>query len=194
MTDLYILKGKNAPWGDYGNILLNGMTAYSAKEGGFLCLERTGPFIPPISFSGISDIVVTNEFRVNIEKQQFNGFEFREVIKKKIVKLNWESWDQSADEPGEYPAGGEPENYILKRKHSQETSDELGSLWEVALPDVEGLQKEGGAVNATKYQGQDICRASRWGHIYISDRVRVWLENNYGEWVSARRAQITENA
>jgi hypothetical protein len=47
------------PWGDYGNILQHGMTAHLGRVGGLLSLERTGPYMPPITFPGAGDVVLT---------------------------------------------------------------------------------------------------------------------------------------
>jgi len=190
MTKLYSIEKIDTPWGDYGDILLNGMTAHSSKQNNKLCLERTGPFIPPISFPGIYDIVITNSFRNKLVENNFNGFELVEVIKKKIVELNWELWDRLCDDPQRYPDNGEPENYILCEEHSHKICSQLGDLYEIAIPDTEGLQGKNGAINIEKYRGQDICRESRWGKVFISDNFKSWLETNYSEWVNFKIARI----
>jgi hypothetical protein len=54
---IYILREAGAPWGDYGNILVHGMSAHAGRSmDGRIRLERTGPFVPPITFPGIGDI------------------------------------------------------------------------------------------------------------------------------------------
>ena len=71
------------PWGDYGNILLTGMTSHLDREDGRLQLERTGPFVPPIALSGIADIVVTDAFRSALEASGLTGLRFQPVIKRR---------------------------------------------------------------------------------------------------------------
>jgi hypothetical protein len=124
------------PWGDDGDMLLSGMTAHLDREDGLLQLERTGPLVPPIAITGIdatgySQIVVTEEFKSLLETTDLCGARFLPVIKRHIVRLDWQLWDQTADEPAEYPDSGEPEDYILARPHDQAVADQMGALWEL---------------------------------------------------------------
>ena len=123
--------------------------------------------------------------------ESFSGFELRKVEKKRVVRLNWEHWDKKAEHPAKYPAGGEPENYVLGRKHDPTSADALGVLWEVAVSESPGLQIEGGAaLDPAKYDGQDICRSSQWGNVFVSVRLKEWLETQVGEWVCLERAAV----
>src|SRR5262249_14925382 len=58
-----VLRPAETPWGDYGDILFHGMTAHLDRHDEMLQLERTGPYMPPITFPGIGDIVVTDAFK-----------------------------------------------------------------------------------------------------------------------------------
>lgn len=60
---LYYLRRPEPYWGDYGDILIHGMSAYAERTDGKIQLYRTGSFVPPISFPGISEVVVTDEFK-----------------------------------------------------------------------------------------------------------------------------------
>ena len=84
-SHIYALDASRMPWGDYGCILLSGMTSHLERQNGLLQLERTGPFVPPISLPGIADIVVTNDFKHLLEGSGLTGFTFQPVIKKHIV-------------------------------------------------------------------------------------------------------------
>ena len=182
MVQLYVLRSSDVPWGDYGTVLTHGMG--QVDSGGLFQLERTGPFIPPITFPGFR-IVVTDRLRERIEQQSFTGCQFREIVKRRIVRLDWHLWDRGASEPQKHPAEGEPENFVLGRKHSPETASALGTLWELAVDEIPGLQVEGGkAVNLARYRGQDICRASVWGYVYVAERFKLWLEAEVGDWVA----------
>lgn len=78
-------------WGDYGNILVSGDANHrDGLREGPLQLYRTGPFIPPITFPGIGDIIVADDLKKNLEKSGLIGFTFRKVIKKHIVHLEWQ--------------------------------------------------------------------------------------------------------
>ena len=86
------------------------MTTHRPRLAGKLALERTGPYIPPITLPG--DIVLTSEARNLLEVSGLSGFSFLAVEKALIVELHWESWNLTADEPAEYPESEEPEDYI----------------------------------------------------------------------------------
>lgn len=169
----YRLKRAKAPWGDYGDILLCGMTAHQPRTlDGLLQLERTGPFVPPVTQSGPGDLLVTDVFRTKLEESPLAGLGFRPVRKTRIVRLEWEHWDQAADHPQEYPDGGEPEDYILSRPHDPELAAQIGSLWEVVLSAI------------GEHADADLVRAlPSTLHIYASQRARDWLEQHAGDWL-----------
>jgi hypothetical protein len=50
-----------APWGDYGDMLVSGDDR-RPRGRGRLPLLRVGPFVPPITITGISDLLVTDAF------------------------------------------------------------------------------------------------------------------------------------
>src|SRR5262249_4504338 len=58
----YLMSPPESPWGDYCEILVQGMSTHLPRKNGLIQLERTGPFVPPISFPGIADVVVTDSF------------------------------------------------------------------------------------------------------------------------------------
>src|SRR5262250_3064070 len=94
-------------WGDYGDILQHGMTSHLSRVDGRLALERTGPYIPPITLPGIGDVVLTSRARGDLESSGLSGFTFLPVEKTLIVELHWEEWRLDAEEPAEFPETGE---------------------------------------------------------------------------------------
>lgn len=154
-------------------MLVSGLASYPGPDGR-LSLERTGPFVPPITLAGISDLIVTDDFRHELERSELRGFSFRDVIVKRVVKLDWRSWDLNAPEPARYPAGSEPENYVLGRKHNPATAAAVGRLWEVVIDHV--VDEPGDA---------DLVRTAptRFSSILASDKAREWLAQNAGEWL-----------
>src|SRR5207244_13470228 len=123
---------------------------------------------------GLSDLVVTDDFRSKLAASRLRGFSFAEVWKKRIAKLDWRSWDLSAAEPQRYPAGGEPGNYVLGRKHDEKLADEIGAIWEVVI--------ERTIDNPTD---ADIVRtaATPLSRVLVSDRGRTWLEEEGAGWL-----------
>lgn len=167
------IRNASAPWGDYGRMLVSGMTERRGLDGR-LPLLRTGPFVPPITVSGISDLIVTQAFRAELEASGLIGFGFAEVVKKRIVKLDWRSWDLSADEPARYPAGGEPEQYVLGRTHDQSTADSLGPMFEVAVE--RDVDSPGDA---------DLVRTALvpFSRLLASEQAVAWLSDAAAEWL-----------
>lgn len=193
---VYILGKPEAPWAGYGDILIHGMTRHLPRRDGLLQLERTAPFMPPISFPGL-DIVVTDAFRAQLEASGLSGLAFRPVLKSRIVNLQWEGWDRTADEPPEYPFNGEPENYILDRPHSSELAERLGHLWELSLSEHAEIEREQVGPNSwdqviylieSTWDGTDLFMASGVGYHYASEGAMSWLEREAGGWVAFKQA------
>jgi len=115
-------------WGDYGHILQHGMTAHLSRADNLLQLERTGPYIPPITFPGIGDVVLSSHAKQLLESSGLTGFGFRPVKKVLIVELHWDKWDWTADEPEQFPDSGEPEDYILGQQHNPSASAALSDV------------------------------------------------------------------
>src|SRR2546422_903508 len=127
-TRFYRLRRTDPPWGDYGDMLIHGMASRS-KNGG-LELERSGPFVPPISQPSCM-VVVTAGFLQELQASGLKGIELGHVKKKRVPQIDWRAWDPYGSEEMKYPAGNEPENYILRRKHSPAAAKALGELWEL---------------------------------------------------------------
>lgn len=191
---VYEIDGADTPWGDYGYMLVNGMTSYH-KPGTPLPLERTGPFVPPISFPW-QNVIVTTEMKGTMINAGFMGIVFGEVFKKRIVKLDWHKWDIKAKEPVRYPAGGEPENYILGRKHSDELSKQIGELWEVVGSVVEEYERVTTENNVEfiyipgSRKGADMFTLGHSSTVYISSRAKSWFQHYFPEWTSFKDVKV----
>jgi hypothetical protein len=168
------------------------MTRHLGRKGELLRLERTGPYMPPITFPGIGDLVVTNEAKERIEASGLTGFTFRPVIKARIVSCNWEAWDRAAREPREYPRNGEPEGYILDRAHDEAIADQIGEVWEIDIaPSAHVIRGETARLVSASWNGSDLFRASEVRHNFASDRARGWIEANFPEHVAFH--QVSES-
>ena len=197
--DFYIVKRARAPWGDYGHILVHGMTGHLGRkggEGGPLQLERTGPFVPPITFPGIGDVIVTDEMKQLMEQAGFRGISFRAVEKAHITNVPWHEWDLTAADPAYYPDEGEPEGYILDRPHSAKLAESLGTIWEVVVVDSAEMvdEEKPNSFDVTytyvkgSWNGNDLFSVPQNYYKYTSARAKAWLEQHVGRWVSFRCA------
>jgi len=174
---------------------MHGISCHLSRAGGRIQLERTGPFVPPISLPGINDVVVTDAFHRKLENSGLVGVRYQTVIKKLIAKSDWHTWDQQAEKPAHYPEGGEPENYILGQPHSTDVSTQLGDLWELILnnsarvkSDKEICVRKDIHLLADTWEGEDLFRARGVGYIYTTCRAKEWLEQNAGKWVAFQEA------
>jgi hypothetical protein len=189
-------------WGGYGDILEHGMSKHLPRQDGKLQLERTGPYISPITFPGLSDIVLTSTARADLEGSGLTGFSFQPVLKRLIVELHWEDWDLTASEPAKYPDTGEPEDYILEKPHSPETAAALGDLWELVIEKTVTVIRPGRDTNlrwpefrkhcwidSSTWNGADIFRSKDVGGAFFTERGRDWFLKQFGPSVSFEEYQ-----
>lgn len=179
-------------WGDYGDILQHGMTAHLGREDAMLCLERTGPYMPPVTFPGLGDVLLRAEARLLLEAGGFEGVSFKQVLKKRIVELHWDDWNLSASEPAEYPESGEPEDYILARPHDQRIADALGDVWELVVTGIDAsvgveIDEKWGwptrfHIDVARWDGSELFRSK--GGIFLTKRAREVFSLNWGDCVS----------
>ena len=187
MAKFYTLRGPKSPgprspWGDYSSILIGGMARHLPRKDGLIQLERTGPYIPPISFPG--GIVVTAVFRQALESSGLTGARFQPVIKKHIAHLDWHTWDLRASKPPEYPEGGEPEGYILDRAHSPEISAQMGDLWELlAETGATSPEMEEFAMLEKSWRGADFFHVDGARITCITEGAKLWLEQQVAEHI-----------
>lgn len=178
---IFKLKNKEAPWGDYGSILVSGMTAHLERDKGLIQLERTAPYVPPMFKSGLWELCVTNDIKLKIENTEQLNIEFRPVIKKHIVELDWTSWDFNAADPKYYPESGEPCDYILEKPHSKEQADKIGEIWEIVINKNGTVDSNGVLI----FQNiiSDVFQAVNLGYILATERFKDWAEKHAGDWI-----------
>ncbi len=194
MSSFFAMGGDtDVEWGDYGHILTHGMGDHLPRESACLQLERTGPFVPPVSFPAIGSFVVTTDCLVALQGSGLDRrhVSFRPVIKRHIVELDWRSWDLTADEPSEYPDGGEPEDYVLSRPHSPTLAARMGNLWEVVVAPAARVQRSANPRDyrtpirliGASWTGGDIFGAESVAYLHVTERARERFAAHGGKWV-----------
>lgn len=194
MQRYYILKRPPFRWGDYGDVLAHG---FGGIDEGVCRLQRTGPFVPPLTMPSC-DVIVTDPIRHDLERSALTGFSFVPVVKAKVVELPWHEWDAESPEPDEYPPNGEPEEYIDGGEHSPAAAAALGELWALAIPEVARVERDRRIVESSRElhlvlsttQGLDFVRSPDVLYVYISERARAWLVGRVGEWVEFEAASV----
>lgn len=127
---IFWLRTQDTPWGDYGEILFNGMSSRLPRIDGQLQLERTGPYLPPITFPRRGEVIITEALRHQIESGVGGALAVRAVIKARIVAVDWEHWPRDRL-PDDLPPSREPEDLILQHPHDPVLSAAMGALWEL---------------------------------------------------------------
>lgn len=192
----YTLEAPYSFWGNYSDILVHGMVSHSKDIfAGLLLLERTGPYIPPVSFPGGCHVVITDEFKGKLESSGLSGITFQPVIKEQMVELDWHKWDDTLDDPPIFPETGEPEDYILEKPHSPDLAEKMGPLWELVVEVTASVEKVAAKniFSDTKisfipdsWNGDDIFRAHDVHKIYLSEKAKNWFYENAGKHVAFR--------
>lgn len=185
-------------WGDYGDVLISGYARRETDDGP-LSLHRTGPFLPPISFPWITNkagraVVVSAEFKKQLESLNPPGILFREAGKSRIIPLAWEKWDLGASDPAKYPDESEPENYVWEKKHNMACAAKMSAAYElvpsVGPVDVDPVEDPRGGYldefTAAAIPG-DVPSIARshptHGKVVVDNQMKAWLEKHAGEWV-----------
>ncbi len=189
----YILKNKTMPWGDYGEILWQGIYFFNKKKNRHTVL-RTAPFCPAIyrsQYDSQMPVLIVNEYGLDIlDSSNLIGYVANKIYKEKIVKLEWESWDLDSDEPKIYPAGDmDAEEYITRRKHNEALSEKLGDLYALTFEKQSYTYKgENGKyfLSCTKTISSDFFVADemRNREIYVSDRGKDILQKYFAEYLT----------
>ncbi|GIZ14435.1 hypothetical protein [Capnocytophaga catalasegens] len=109
--------------GDFADILWNGFVIHSRKND-TTAVERFGSDVPPIYVNN-RQIILTDETKQQLETFDLQGFEFKEVEKRKIIKGDWLNFNESFFEKFNNPTF----DPIEKGKHSKETAEAMYNLW-----------------------------------------------------------------
>ena len=118
-----------------------------------------------------------------LSAERFSGLSFEPVAYKKVVHIAWERWDANAQEPAFYPETGEPEDYLLEGAHEEQLAATMPRLWAWNVPKTIGLQVQGSnTFRRELHPGTDVAR--EYFIVWISERMKLWLEENGGKWLS----------
>jgi hypothetical protein len=166
------------------------MSMHLGRQEGIIQLERTGPFMPPITFPG-GEIVVKAWLREKLLSSGLTGFTFTPVIKRHIARLDWHLWDRATDDPPEYPEGGEPEGYILDRPHSEQASRMIADVFELVPQEIATIDRSSGFRLVRDSWGDADIFYGRGARVtFVSERARDWLASAVGEHVAFSLAQL----
>ena len=133
----YLLENRSMPWGDYGAMLFSGLLKVLDEHYDDLEIpeiERTGPYFPDIYMANTSNIIVTDRVKTLLESSDISGITgYRRAIVKKMVDINWQSWDLDSEDPLFYPKGNSPINYIRQGANSEDLMRSAPQAWELLV-------------------------------------------------------------
>ncbi len=183
---IYILENRETNWGDFGSLLVSGMVFHLERLNGLLQIERSGPYVPPLIDSGLGNIIVRDDVKRMLEASGLSGIEYKPVIKKHIVEIHWDKWDLQSEEPPYCPESGEPEDYILDAEHSEIISAQIGDLWELIIPETGTFRNN---LFVEFGPPADIFKADNKGYVFLTEKAKIWIEHNAGEWVTFEKME-----
>ena len=130
------------PWGDYGAMLFSGLLKVLDEHYDDLEIpeiERAGPYFPDIymantCMANTCNIIVTDRVRTLLESSDISGITgYRRAIVKKMVDIDWQSWDLDSEDPLFYPKGKSPINYIRQGVNSEDLIQSAPRAWELLV-------------------------------------------------------------
>ncbi len=180
----YIIRNKQMPWGDYGNILAYGFI--SKNDDGEILVERVAPMIPDVYLYN-KYIAVIDSVKKTVEQENLAGYYFEKAIKSKIVEIDWSSWDETQKIP-EKPKSGEPEDFILKRNHNIQLAEKTPDIWVMMINATSAGEIDKSKKGLSEYShiqlhlndwdGSDIFRTPQLGHVFCTEKAKSVLEQN----------------
>lgn len=198
---IYILQNKKIPWRSYGEILWQGIYYFNKKKQEHRIL-RTAPFCPEIyrsQYDRESPVIIVKEYVKKLIEKNFLYFNFVKVYKNKIVKLDWQDWDLSKDEPEIYLSGDmDAEEYITNKKHNEVFSQGLGNLYAL-IPEKDGYSyydekdaQEKLAKLTLSTKDIFITHSLKNQEIYVSEKFKLFLETNFPNDIYFESAKLGE--
>ncbi len=187
---IYGITNKNAPWGDWGDILWSGFAPFDETTHRTY-VERTGPFTPPLYIAS-SRFIFTDAAKQDYEKAGLGSLNFPYTLeKRKIVRIEWASWDKSQSFHAYVEDVMEPEDLIEGHPHDPELAQAMANLW-LAEPQHEihiAIDRDTPSRNRSDYlslrsqppDDWDFMAGIGYGGFFISQRVKDWLDEHYSE-------------
>jgi hypothetical protein len=163
------------PWGDYGAILVHGLVDFDGMRATSLpCIMRADSWVPEIALP-LGLMYVTERVKDAIVTAEFNNIQCRPVTVTRAIKIGWREWDLTSEFPRVFPAGGEPENYLLRRKHNEAVCREIPPLWSVEGSPIVGTFKDwANQWSNGNSSAPDFASLSGLSH-YVSPRLKSLL-------------------
>lgn len=176
-------------WGDYAHVLWAGFASQD-ESGGYV--ERTGPFVPD-AYLASNSLICTERVKDNIVSNT-SGLLFVPQEKRKIVRVEWRSWDSARDIFHYIDRGdiNEPEDLVEAGLHDPVVGDSMPGLWkldEETLPELE-IKKTGkydprrpvshlAVVKNSVPSGCFFAKSRNYLGVFAGEEAKCFFDKNY---------------
>lgn len=197
----YILRAAPHAWGDYGKILVHGISNRRTPRdcSTEVLLRRGGPGVAPMTIPSPSDIIISSSLHAGIAASGLSGARFRPVRKVHVVRCKWSRHMEMMGSLPELPSSGEPED-LLDQPHDSLAEKELGDLWELVV-DRYGIGSSRIVTRRPlRYEvhlaiergvAPDFFRPNALLQVAVSARAREWLEPRVGPEIEFQPVVVT---
>ncbi|MCY4764677.1 hypothetical protein [Klebsiella aerogenes] len=185
--NIYLLENRKVAWGDWGDILWEGLTIHDPQSGR-MYIERTGPFTP-MAYLSNNYFILTDSAKNLLERSALSGVTVDyEIEKRKIVKLNWQSWDYNKHITQYLDVIGCPEDIILQGVNDRVLFKEMPAYWLASIGKRLHLSIDKSLLSdePSDYvfiddgvKGEDFYLGVERSGVYVSQRARMWLKDNF---------------
>jgi hypothetical protein len=166
---------------------------YAWHEECALLLDRTGPFVPPITFPGDA-VVATAAFRQAMEASGLFVNAFRPVTYHHVVEYHWNDLLSPERCPSSLPPIGDLMDYLEKQPHSPSIARQSGDLWEVVLSEGASLD-DYSPLPIEVWSGTLVVHPETWNGTHLfnglgshspicTEECKDWLADGAAEWVA----------
>lgn len=150
---------------------------------------RVGPFVPRLSFPW-GYCLFHADFADELSRDGFKGIGWGDVKYEKITNVPFHTWDWSSEVPPVYPAGGEPENYVLRRKHNDAIAKTMPRLKALDVTQIEIGPLPDSLLTDGIDPGIDVFQLNGGWTTYVSERLMSWLVDRVPDCLSISDPKI----
>ncbi|WP_158978792.1 hypothetical protein [Cellulophaga sp. L1A9] len=179
----YILKNREMPWGDYGDILFSGLLTVMDDDYNDIDIheiERTGSYIPEIYCVNSTNLVLSENVKIVLLKNNITGIDkFHYTIFKKIVNIDWKSWNQKHEDPAFFPETGEPIDYIEDGEDDTNLHNELSVFYSIKIKEatIDLIKSEDSIYKLENPIDIDLFIPSNMNRIIVSEKFKKVIES-----------------
>lgn len=187
---IYLIRNKDTNWGDWSDVLWSGFAPHD-EESNLVYVERSGPFVPAI-YEADGNLIFTDKAKECYNTYFPNSLIFPYTLeKRKIVNIDWQSWNKDEFYNKVIEEVSEPEDIIENSLHDDEIATSIGSLW-LAKTTVSihlEVQKNSKSENPSDFIFLQNSPQQEWHFMegieykayFIGSKVKKWLDDNFPE-------------